>query len=200
MTTPREQSIIDTRLHNPCATLQQIGDKYGISRERVRQILYRNKVRTSRLSTRKTYTCNHCGNQFKSSNPRMFCSIKCYSNSRRVWLICSECGGLIHRMQSLMYRYDNPKVHRDKNTVFCNRVCQGKYLGKHYGFPIQVNREYRKGTSYQDLIPEIKVRFNLGEKANQIAKSLNIPGGTIYYLLKERVYDRNQRPQKTTVE
>ena len=32
-------AVIETRKRNPCATLQQIGDKFGVSRERIRQIL-----------------------------------------------------------------------------------------------------------------------------------------------------------------
>ena len=44
---PIRKKVIRIRMANPCATLQQIGDEVGVSRERVRQILSRAKLPTS---------------------------------------------------------------------------------------------------------------------------------------------------------
>lgn len=45
---PTNKKVIKIRKENPCATLQQIGDEVGVSRERVRQILSRAKLPTAR--------------------------------------------------------------------------------------------------------------------------------------------------------
>ena len=54
--------VIQERTAYPCATLQQIADKYGITKERVRQILA-----SANLATRHRkpgYICNNCGGTY----------------------------------------------------------------------------------------------------------------------------------------
>jgi uncharacterized CHY-type Zn-finger protein len=58
--------IIEYRKNNPCLTLQQVGNKYGISRERVRQILKRAKEKTTHYYNNKkvAVVCSQCNKIF----------------------------------------------------------------------------------------------------------------------------------------
>lgn len=124
------------------STLQIIGDKYGVSKERVRQILNRYGVDTSvKKQVRK---CELCGN-ICSNNQNKFCSDECRLEHRRaarrkkygpstrelyVMHVCDWCGNMFIRSQYI----ENILVHGLKNTktnehkTFCNKTCYGSYL------------------------------------------------------------------------
>jgi len=121
-----EQSIVDTRLRNPCATLEQIGRKYSVSSERIRQVLKKNNTPTKAAKSTE-YKCNNCGKIFKGTigTPRLFCSRKCWSEYHHVTLICQYCGQPFKRRISRSLK---------GQFIFCSRECMGKYVGRNYGF------------------------------------------------------------------
>lgn len=54
--------VLNTKVNNPCATLQEIGDKYGVTRERIRQILEPYNLPTGRTIKYMTaHVCPICG-------------------------------------------------------------------------------------------------------------------------------------------
>jgi hypothetical protein len=56
-----KQCVIDYRVANPKATLQQIGDTFGLSRERIRQILKMSGVPTrSTANKQMSVLCANC--------------------------------------------------------------------------------------------------------------------------------------------
>ncbi len=118
---PCRESVIQIRQANPCATLQDIGNKVGITRERVRQIL-----QTAQLDTyhyRPTYICNQCGEPIsreRATKNKLYCSSDCLKQSSRITLPCSYCGTLVTRKVSDF-------ICHKKNHVFCNRHCFGKW-------------------------------------------------------------------------
>ena len=126
------------RLDNPCATLQKIGDKFGVSREAVRQVLNRLEVPTKHQVQR--YICLNCGQVISkplvNGVPPKFCNRACYvewEGKNHIPLHCANCGVLFYRRYSeVMGRARNPRYKTD--NTFCSKQCQGSYAGKKYGF------------------------------------------------------------------
>lgn len=75
--TPREVEMIGMRLGGK--TLEEIGEHYGITRERVRQLLMRNGIDTTNAVY--TLTCEYCRKPFKAlGNIAHFCRPECERN------------------------------------------------------------------------------------------------------------------------
>lgn len=133
---------VEIRQKNPCASLDQIAiavsEKSGkprVSRERIRQVLDKAGAPTKGTFP---YTCLYCDKTFQVTRYARLrgvglecCSDECRKAFSTATLVCDECGETITRPVWLLQR-------RIKKTgqrwVFCNRHCQGVYLGKHYGF------------------------------------------------------------------
>jgi AraC-like DNA-binding protein len=122
-------------------TLQSVGDEFGISRERVRQI-FKDRTGTSRdelkradkfqkkinLMQRVRFLCKQCGDQvmFSERSVRKFCSETCWRKyysaggagfrNLKVKLICSGCGIEYH-------------PHRN---IYSPSILKGKTLKKNY--------------------------------------------------------------------
>jgi len=122
------RDIVRTRQNNPCATYQQIGDKYGITRERVRQILSGYDFETGKVvSARIKRTCPLCGGTKASTSKK--CS-KCRA-PKKVPLACDYCREIFYRDEwMVIYRFNKKGV----RFQFCNKTCQGYYVAEHYGF------------------------------------------------------------------
>lgn len=85
-------------LFNSGWTLQKLGDRYGVSRERVRQRLV-GRVDKDR---KRPATCSECGTDFavdaKSTGPKAFCSDECRAASKkRSFVNKCKCGGIKNR-------------------------------------------------------------------------------------------------------
>lgn len=111
----------------PNGTLKEIGDKYGLTRERIRQIakalglLMPHDQKTKVILHSKT--CPKCRITFSTRNK--YCSSECSGNRAKVTAPCGECGTMITRKKSWM---EHRRYH------FCNRTCLGKYAGRHWGW------------------------------------------------------------------
>lgn len=125
----RNQEIVSTIILKD-VSLQEVGKIYGLSRERVRQILadYSTKIgiplKTARKrgDHKKTIICAYCGKKKLVSRcqairyKRHFCNMECYSKYGKVLVICDGCGKPFF-----------------KGRNFVNRSRKGgRYQGKHY--------------------------------------------------------------------
>ena len=129
-------NICIMRQNSPSATLQEIGNAFGLTRERIRQILKQNHLSTK--ATRPSpyrFNCLNCGIKSK----RRFCSKKCYSEHSRESVYCEVCNTEVRRLKSRI-KYNIFKLNY-KHT-FCSKRCQGIHLGNNYGFSI--HPEHRK--------------------------------------------------------
>ena len=125
--------VVAVRLANPCLTLESIGTRFGITRERVRQILAHKGVETRHKRLVDRYECLQCHESFvpksylvKRGTPWVYtyCGRACKSVSNLVDLICIQCGG----------PYQRPITHlKRSNSRFCTKVCFGSYMGPRYG-------------------------------------------------------------------
>ena len=98
--------VIRLRKGNPCMTLKQIGDRVGVTRERVRQVLSRAGLPTRALvSPKLRYECPGCGKLLLG--PMFFCA---FCESRVLWT----------------ERAQKARVRRGLKHVFCSLKCLSK--------------------------------------------------------------------------
>ena len=114
-------------------TLEDIGQQYGISRERVRQIALKERG-VSRQNERadkayETRTCPVCKVSFVvwPSSVKKCCSHKCKGAAQRAItgyfeFNCATCGKPVKRI--------NTQRRSKSGKYFCDKVCQGKHIWK----------------------------------------------------------------------
>jgi len=178
--------VIQTKLRNPCATLQQIGNKYGITRERVRQILEPFDLPTSRdIRGKILRICPICGCE-KAPNRRCcsLCAEK-WHKDRYIQLACEVCGILYPRRAKELIYHINKRGYKHQ---FCGKKCQGVWLAKGYGF--HRNHHHRKGFLKYDFDSIIGKHIETGYGTTRLSRLLNIPEGTISKYLAE--YRKNK--------
>ena len=121
-------------------TLQQIGDAMGVTKERARQYLSIAGERTKAMKPQRI--CVVCGKHIMSGR-RRHCSRECQKRAtiaRWGTAVCDWCGAEIRRsMRELRPRPGNPK-----SVHFCNKTCQGKWLGAYHGRGMQLAKPSAK--------------------------------------------------------
>ena len=128
--------VKEIRATNPCLSMLKIGKQVGISRERVRQILKSEKMRTKIPTKSKTYTCAVCGKKFSLSPSDIIrgctglcCSRQCRTKYCAITFICEVCGREFTCPQSeVLYHARNPNG--PKRGRFCSKQCQGKWISQ----------------------------------------------------------------------
>lgn len=131
---------IALRKASPCMSLQDIGDKVGLSRERVRQILTRDGLVTKHV-VRQTYYCMNCGKPTRNMPRRwrryivdneVFCNGTCAKEFHTLTLTCSTCGKVFKRPAGEVINAAQHPLHKG-GLIFCSKVCHGRWLGTHHG-------------------------------------------------------------------
>jgi len=111
----------------PSMTLEAIGERFNVSRERIRQILKKAGLPTKAQILRKY--CLHCGKKRKNRY-RNYCSKACYHYDTHTLIPCDVCGRLseYHIKRVLWLQARGKQQH-----FFCSKHCNGIWLGKNYG-------------------------------------------------------------------
>ncbi len=112
-----KERIIHAREKHPCAHLQDIGDRVGVTREYVRQVLQKSNKPTR--AYHQIYLCNFCGDVIPKPN-KLFCNKFCEHNYHAFLILtlkCDYCGEIFTRPNHV--RMDIVR----KNHTFCNRRC-----------------------------------------------------------------------------
>jgi len=129
------EHAIKLREKSPCMTLQAIGDKCGVSKERVRQILQSERMETKHLDTKTKYYCSRCGKRIVDTStrkdgtklPRKLCK-NCYDEWHHVKVTCSVCGKEFEiKTGVLMARLKRSK----SKKIICSAGCRGKAISKY---------------------------------------------------------------------
>ena len=125
----RRNQIVQMKTDNPNMTLERIGREVGVSRERVRQVLSKEGIKTSKDNP----TCADCGVILRPSVIKPYTDPKTnkrYCKSCRNNMVygiyeCHTCGKEVKRRKK--------QIRKSKQKhVFCDKTCLGKYLGTHY--------------------------------------------------------------------
>ena len=150
---------------NPCSPLQEIGDHYGITRERVRQILKNEGVHKIAAQTAKApgpLYCTSCG---KEANPTSRAVRKWQGVTspyicrpcRRVDVACTLCGQLVSIHRSLLLAKVNCERRYARGEVWCSecehvrREITGRVLGR---LPRNPETGRRDGSQFAKLFEE----------------------------------------------
>jgi len=133
----RSDEMIKLRLAGE--SLQQIGDKFGITKERVRQLLKKRGCTFKPKKPKKPplmydLTCVECGKNYQRTHKSKYCSYECRSaksiSSRNKFqkLVCVGCGCEFERSDYLINiaRHGKTKRGYDVNTVYCTHDCYFK--------------------------------------------------------------------------
>ena len=165
MTQPSvREHAIKLREKSPCMTLQAIGDKCGVSKERVRQILQSEGMETKHLDTKTKYYCSRCGKRIKGTStrkdgtkvPRQLCQ-NCYDEWHHTKVTCSVCGKEFEmRTGVLMTRLRRSK----SKQIICSSACRGKAKCKYDHLFSPMARDNANGMSVRSSF--IKYGIPLG--------------------------------------
>jgi hypothetical protein len=180
-----KELVVRERYNNPCATLLQIGNKYGVSKQWVSKILETADLPTKHWKP--SYICNNCSKEFFPAQGRSksFCSTECRITYATATLVCEECGKLFQRKYSRI----KDKLTREKQQHFyCSRVCRGKATGREYGFLAHpentISNDHSKPSRWAKFLPQIIMKLKAGENISNIMAELGIPRGS-YNLIKK---------------
>ena len=83
----RKELVQALRIENPCFTLQEIGNRAGITREAVRLILKGSDLETKsgNFGKKTIKVCATCGSIYRSTRPeRKYCKKECFYKDKRV--------------------------------------------------------------------------------------------------------------------
>lgn len=136
----RKIKIKRMRRNNPCNTLVQIGSRYGVTRERVRQILKEAGLPT-KAEGNLCYNypnqrfCLNCGKVRLYSTQPKFCSAKCRTEYTTIDVVCLQCGMLFQLYQSQVIL----RLRRYKN-LFCSHLCSVKYYHLKRGHKVEIEK------------------------------------------------------------
>lgn len=111
------QQVAQVRVNNPRATLQEIGDNFCISRERVRQILKEEGLPTAAEVDRILKFCKTCGKKLKPVNKTGYCQQHLRD-------------GITHCPQGHPYNEENTYI--DKRGLRACRACARDYKRAYY--------------------------------------------------------------------
>jgi hypothetical protein len=125
---PKTLEILEYSRKYPCHSNQIIATKFGLSRERIRQIKGIDNLGNYRSIIAKP--CLGCGVKIRSVNKTGYCR-KCLSEIRNITLECVNCGKLFLRERSkvLINHFGDIKV---PTKYFCSLDCRIKYQHTHY--------------------------------------------------------------------
>ena len=129
MSSGRVQEAVRLSRAHPDWTLQAIGDRMFLTRERVRQLLGEAGIRLAHTVPR-TRRCKEPGCTAWPGTNQTRCPTHPFRPLPRLVLICTECGCTFTRPRYQL------RLGVTGNTVgpFCSNECQGRYHGKHFGW------------------------------------------------------------------
>lgn len=164
----RDAKIVQFANENPCIPRSRIAEHYGISRERIRQILSEFGARTRHINPLKPRRFCRCGNEIILGTSK-YCT-----SCRYTRFICDNCQEPFYRH----VRFVTTQPERKHRWVFCSKRCQGSYLGKHFSRG-QLRGRFRKWN--YEKIWELRDK---GLTYKEISKAEGIPVATVGNIIR----------------
>jgi len=126
----KKDEILALFEEHPNGTLRFLADKVGLSRERVRQVLAEQGLRTVRARGRgKTRIFKHCvlcNRRKKTTSPYCIHCRKMFFPRKSV-IICEECGKRFERG----FGEIRSREKRGHKARFCSRSCRSKWMARY---------------------------------------------------------------------
>ena len=187
--------IIINRLSTTRDSLQSIGDDFGITRERVRQIgVINNVVRPERDPFYcKNPACDNVVEKRYSKRNHLgktaflaYCSEECgkYAHQQRIKKYefdCSYCGkhNVITGVNGSSRRaYDKKRVHAE--LKYCDKECQQGHLGTKFGWGDPNHTNYQKeGKKKLDPEKVLTMYYDEGLTQVEISEQLKVKQGSV---------------------
>ena len=118
--------IIEFKRSNPRMALRKIGEIFGISGERVRQICSVYQVETKRIIS--SHPCKGCGKSIVGQISKKFCSHECLFHYLYTALVCNTCNQIFYRRRTIVIKQEDDPRYKGRN--YCSRVCSAKGMSK----------------------------------------------------------------------
>ena len=127
--------LVEDRMRNPCATLEELAKPFGATRQalslRLQELGLPTRNARFKLSAIKK-VCPRCGGLKGYGSKYCF---KCHYELHWVPVACDICGGITYLPQSyLLFR-----IRKGQKHFYCNRGCKGLGAGI-YGYISKRNR------------------------------------------------------------
>jgi len=119
------ENVIYLRKSYPELTLEDIGDRVGVTKVRVHHILQQAGLPTKAISNT-IYSCGYCFKLFAKKPTRKVCK-ECSPAKLLGTYMCDGCGNSFKRKKSLQEMKTNTQGHKH---MFCTRRCynESRYL------------------------------------------------------------------------
>lgn len=171
----QDADLIRIRTNNPCATLQQIGDKYGVTREAIRQRLNKIGIETKAMPIPKPqYECLNCG--ILTYRRTGFCSKVCRHQYSYIKTECVVCGNIFTQNARYLIwaiKHYNAPI----RGHFCSKQCFGKWLATNHGF-IAHPENARKGRILKYNYEAIELELQKGTRYPDVMRLFEVPQGS----------------------
>ena len=118
--------IVQFKLRNPKMALRKIGEVFGISGERVRQICSVYQVETKRIIS--SHPCKGCGVSIVGQVSKKFCSDECLFHYLYTALVCNTCNQIFYRRRTVVVKQGGDPRYKGRN--YCSRECSAKGISK----------------------------------------------------------------------
>ncbi len=119
----RNRDLILVRKRRPEMTLQQLGHLFGLTRERVRQLLKREGQTTKHKGWgSSTGSCSKCGKKIHLPRKSRLCAGCLYT---KVVLTCAGCSKPFERLKG---QVNSNRSRAKSDLVFCDRLCRAYYF------------------------------------------------------------------------
>lgn len=124
--------------HYPCQAiphghLTEIGEKFGVSRELVRQVANKNGLSGRFYLEGQRPECIDCGRKFTVKNPKFPRCAACRAKANMLELTCDECGAIFQRPLHVQRAAQMHKASTN-GFIYCSRRCLGLHAARAYGF------------------------------------------------------------------
>jgi len=120
-------AVAQYKLGNPKMALRKIGEIFGISGERVRQICSVYQIETKRIIS--CHPCKGCEISIVGQASKKFCSDECLFHYLYTALVCNTCNQIFYRRRTVVVKQGDDPRYKGRN--YCSRECSATGMSRY---------------------------------------------------------------------